>query len=964
MTSPALAPSSPEPAAASPVSLPESAAALPVSLPETLGAGTLGESLRNGSLEFGRLDPGAPEIGIGPILQRSTGPIRAAHYVPAGDDTVLWGRLPAAGDVPILSVDSGTEVTIDTVSHEGLLDDQGGDPVAFFGAHGVPRNRVLDDAVEIAGSVPRDAGIDGPHVVSRPIEVRGARPGDVLGITLVEALRRVPYGVISNRHGRGALPDRFPEGPENVSVFSPVLPNDPTDLAADAPAHGSVPLRTGAPGLRGDPQTPPSGAQPGLGDGVAPGRATFPLRPFLGIMGVAVAEAERPHSVPPGIHGGNIDVSLLVPGTTIYLPVQVAGALAYVGDPHFAQGDGEVSLTALEASLRVTVRFDLVSASEAAARWGTLSAPLIETSEFLVPCGLGDTLDEAMRACVGASVALLGTRFDMESHLAYAYLSAATDFRISQVVDRVVGVHATIRRSDFEGDQNLGALIAASESYESALAADDTAALDAAFIEGPGALRADAHGVLRGSEAISRFRGRRGGTARREVVTRDVRWIDPHNALMVIETRTLSGGRGLNTQHWTLGPGGWRIALAQVAAPAAAIDPAVWRIVGTPLVPASAAGLLAGERIAVKDLVAVAGQRIGAGVPAYLAEAENEIEPAHAPALAALLEAGAEVTGIAQTDEFAYGLTGTSGPHAPAANPAAPGHLPGGSTSGPAVAVASGQVGIGLGTDTAGSIRVPAAYQGLWGLRTTHGLVSRAGVLPLAPSFDSVGWLTRSPELLRRVMEASVPGLSVEASEPEIVCLPDLLPGIDPDVLSAYHAALARLEAQGLTITELAPAHLAEVPEVFRVVQAGEAHAAHGKWVAAHPGALDPAVAERFRAAANLDPAVLAAAMVRLPELRAHLNAALGERVVLLPTTPGPAPRVDADAAELNRVRAHTLRLTTLASLTGRPALAFPVPRAPGALPIGLSLIGPPGSEHTLLALAETLFPSTVREIS
>ncbi|WP_245991846.1 AtzH-like domain-containing protein [Mycetocola lacteus] len=930
-----------------------------------------------------------PEIGVGPILQRGTGPIRAAHYVPAGVDTVLWGRLPAAGDVPILSVDSGTEVTIDTVSHEGLLDDQGGDPVAFFAVHGVPRNRVLDDAVEIAGLVPRDSGIDGPHVVSRPIEVRGARPGDVLGITLVEALRRVPYGVISNRHGRGALPDRFPAGPENVSVFSPVMPNDPTDLAADAPAHGSVPLRTGAPGPGADPQTLTPGPEIGLSDGVVPARATFPLRPFLGIMGVAVAETERPHSVPPGMHGGNIDVSLLVPGATIYLPVQVAGALAYVGDPHFAQGDGEVSLTALEASLRVTVRFDLVSATAAAARWGTLSAPLIETPEFLVPCGLGDTLDEAMRACVSASIGLLGTRFDMESHLAYAYLSAATDFRISQVVDRVVGVHATIRRSDFEGDQNLGVLIAASESYEEALAANDTNALDAAFIEGLDTLRADAHGILRGSEAISRFRGRRGGTARREVVGRDVRWIDPHNALMVIETRTLAGGRGLNTQHWTLGPGGWRIALAQVAAPAAAIDPAVWRIVGTPLVSASADGLLAGERIAVKDLFAVAGQRIGAGVPAYLAEAEseNEIEPVHAPALAALLEAGAEVTGIAQTDEFAYGLTGTSGPHAPAANPAAPGHLPGGSTSGPAVAVASGQVSIGLGTDTAGSIRVPAAYQGLWGLRTTHGLVSRAGVLPLAPSFDAVGWLTRSPELLRRVLEASVPELSPAAAlsaeansvpesvplpevalpahprRPHILCLPDLLTGVDPDVLSAYHAALARLASQGLTITELAPAHLAEVPEVFRVVQAGEAHAAHGEWVAAHPDALDPAVAERFRAAANLDPAVLTAATARLPELRAHLNAALGGRVVLLPTTPGPAPRVDADPAELDRVRAHTLRLTTLASLTGRPALAFPVPRAPGALPIGLSLIGPPGSEHTLLALAETLFPSTVREI-
>ncbi|RLP77395.1 DUF3225 domain-containing protein [Mycetocola tolaasinivorans] len=874
---------------------------------------------------------GASEIGIGPVLQRGTGPIRSAHYVHAGADTVLWGRLPAAGDAPLLTVDDGTEVTIDTVSHEGLLEDQGSDPAVFFGSHGVPIDRVLEDAIEIARKAPREAETDGPHVVSRPIAVRGAKPGDVLGITLVEALRRVPYGVISNRHGRGALPDRFPEGPENVSVFSPVVPAEPGNLAADAPAWGSVPLRSGE-----------------------AGRARFKLHPFLGIMGVAVAETERPHSVPPGIHGGNIDVSLLTPGSTIFLPVQVPGALAYVGDPHFAQGDGEVSLTALEASLRVTVRFDLVPAAEAVARWGTLTAPLIETPDFVVPCGLGSTLDEAMRACVEASVSLLGARYSMEAHLAYAYLSAATDFRISQVVDRVVGVHATIRRSDFTAGHGSAALVAASEAYERALTGNDVEALAAAFVSGPGALRADAHGVLRGSADIFGFRSRRGGTASRTVVNRDIRWIDAHNALMMVETRTAAGGRGLNTQHWTLGAEGWKIALAHVSAPAPAIDPAVWRIVGTPLVPAAASGALSGERIAVKDLFAVAGQRIGAGVPAYLAE--DAVEPEHAPALAALLSAGAEVTGIAQTDEFAYGLSGTSGPHSPAANPAAPGRLPGGSTSGPAVAVASGQASIALGTDTAGSIRVPAAYQGLWGLRTTHGLVSRTGVLPLAPSFDSVGWLTREPGLLRRVLAASVPGPDTPSARvTEVITVPSLLRGVECSVATALFAAFATLGELGYSTTSTELDRLDEVPEVFRLVQAGEAHAAHGEWVAAHPGALQPAVAARFRAAAELDPEVIAGARVHQTELRGLLNEALGDRLLLIPTTPGPAPRVDIPPAELDAVRVATLRLTTIASLTGRPALAFPVPGTPASPPIGLSLIGPPGSEHTLLDLADSL---------
>lgn len=349
------------------------------------------------------------------ILQPGTGPIGGDHYVAASPETVLWGRLPCAADAPVLAIADGETVTIDTVSHEGILPDQGQDPLGYFTGHGVPAAHVLADAIEIAATVPRDAALDGPHVITGPILVEGAEVGDLLKITVVDLRPRVPYGVISNRHGKGALVGALPRGPESVSVFTPV-----------SGGTGILPLVDG-------------------GERVV----RFPLAPFLGTMGVAVAGDERPHSVPPGAHGGNIDINLLVEGAVLYLPVQVPGALAYVGDPHFAQGDGEVALTALEASLRATLRFDVVPRAEALAAFGEVTGPLVRTPEYLVPTGLDVDLAEAMRKAVRAALDLLQARYGMAEHLAYAYLSAATDFDISQVVDIVCGVHARIREADF-----------------------------------------------------------------------------------------------------------------------------------------------------------------------------------------------------------------------------------------------------------------------------------------------------------------------------------------------------------------------------------------------------------------------------------------------------------------------------------------------------------------------------------
>lgn len=361
----------------------------------------------------------SPTVPAVAVLQPGTGERPGDHYLPAAPATVLWGRLPCRTDTAVLRIADGESVTIDTVSHEGLLEDQGQDPRAWFGAHGVPATQVLDDAVEIAATLTRDPRVDGPHVVTGPIHVTGAEPGDLLRITVERLVPRVPYGVISNRHGRGALPGELPRTPGTVSVFTPVEERD-------GGLVGLLPTHDGGPRV-----------------------VSFPLAPFLGTMGVAVDAAERPHSVPPGPHGGNIDINLLVEGTQLYLPVQVAGALAYVGDPHFAQGDGEVALTALEASLRATLRFDVVPRAEALAAFGELDGPLVRTDTWLVPTGMDRDLDEAVRRCVRAALRLLQARYGMAEHLAYAYLSAATDLDISQVVDIVTGVHARIREADF-----------------------------------------------------------------------------------------------------------------------------------------------------------------------------------------------------------------------------------------------------------------------------------------------------------------------------------------------------------------------------------------------------------------------------------------------------------------------------------------------------------------------------------
>jgi len=494
-------------------------------------------------------------------------------------------------------------------------------------------------------------------------------------------------------------------------------------------------------------------------------------------------------------------------------------------------------------------------------------------------------------------------------------------------------------------------------AYERALADDDLVVLDGSFAAGDRTMRGDGAGLLVGHDAISAFRSARGGVAARVIERMEYRPLGEGRALLVSVSRYLSGGSGLQTQVWERIDGRWCITAAHVTARPAALDRSVWRVVGDPLLPPAQDGPLAGTTVAVKDLFAIAGHRIGAGNPEWLRDAP--VETRTAPAVADLLRGGAALRGIARTDEFAYSIAGDNPHYGTPANGTVPGALPGGSSSGPASAVATGQADIGLATDTAGSIRVPASYQGLWGLRTTHAHVSTDGLLPLAPSFDAVGWLARDGEVLERVAQCCVGGVSTAV--PERLAVPiEVIEAAQPDTRGAFEAFVGELAASGLVddIPRVSIGELDDYREPFRIVQAAEAWRHHGEWIAAHPGALGPAVAARFEAASTVSASQEASARAALAPLRERMTRLAGETVLIMPTVPGPAPARTAAPVQIDATRRATLGMTTPAAVAGLPSVSAPlltVPSPLGAAPVGVCLIGPPGGDLALVQLARRL---------
>ncbi|MGW6201990.1 AtzH-like domain-containing protein [Kribbella sp. NPDC055110] len=511
-------------------------------------------------------------------------------------------------------------------------------------------------------------------------------------------------------------------------------------------------------------------------------------------------------------------------------------------------------------------------------------------------------------------------------------------------------------------DNPLGdpGLLAAFRQYERALLANDVAVLDASFADDAATLRADQSGVLVGHDHIAAFRAGRPPVPGRVLQRVHLRELGADSAVLIAETVRADGSTGVQTQLWQRTGETWQVTIAHVSSSSPSVkmpppdDPAIWRVApprDRPLVAGTGAGGLDGMRVAVKDLFAVAGQRIGAGNPAWLAAAP--IEPTHAAAVSALLANGADVAGLAQTDELAFSLAGTNIHYGTPVNPAAPGRITGGSSSGPAAAVATGQADIGLGTDTAGSIRVPASYCGLYGLRTTHDAVDRTGLVPLAPSFDTVGILARTSAVLTAAAGTLLPAADVVPTR-ELLVAPTLLDLAEPDTRLAVEAALRAFALRHdlpVRRVELDRDALEDWFVAFRQVQSAEAWRIHGEFVTAHPGGFEPAVEARFRSGATVGDAQEAAARAVLEGARAVLHELLPPGVVLaLPTSSSPAPPTDGDAAAIDEIRGATLRLTCLASLAGLPALSIPTARV-GTLPAGLCLAGGPGTDRALLAL-------------
>ncbi|WP_193370211.1 amidase [Pelagibius marinus] len=383
-----------------------------------------------------------------------------------------------------------------------------------------------------------------------------------------------------------------------------------------------------------------------------------------------------------------------------------------------------------------------------------------------------------------------------------------------------------------------------------------------------------------------------------------------------------------------------------------------------PQIPGREGGPLSGLRFAAKDIFDVAGYVTGCGNPDWART--HAPATAHAAAVQALLDAGAELAGKTITDALAYSLNGQNFHYGTPTNVNAPGRIPGGSSSGSAAAVAGGLVDFALGSDTGGSVRVPASYCGIFGLRPTHGRVSLEGVMPLSPSFDTVGWFAREAGLLRRVGRVLLGG----TREGEAGRWRRLLVAEDAFALASPAAAAALAPLVERLEQRLTPAEKVEVidndPETwmlcFRHIQAREAIDSHGAWIEEVRPAFGPETQERFDWAASITEAVAAPAREAREVFAARLTETLGEDTLLcLPVAPGIAPLCESTAEDLKAHRSAVLSLTAVAGLARLPQISMPLARVEGC-PLALSLIAPSGADEDLLAFAEAFCAAEERQ--
>jgi Asp-tRNAAsn/Glu-tRNAGln amidotransferase A subunit and related amidases len=388
--------------------------------------------------------------------------------------------------------------------------------------------------------------------------------------------------------------------------------------------------------------------------------------------------------------------------------------------------------------------------------------------------------------------------------------------------------------------------------------------------------------------------------------------------------------------------------------------------------PGATSGPLAGLRFAAKDLFDIQGYATGAGHPDWL----RTHAPARrtAPMVQRLLDAGASLIAKTQMAELAYSLDGSNIHYGTPINPRAPGRSPGGSSSGSAVAVAGGLVDFALGTDTGGSVRIPASFCGLFGIRPTHGRISLEGVVPLAPSFDTVGWFARDTVLFERVGHILLPEGESPPAPRRLFMAQDAFDLLDAETNAALAPALRavfEILGPGEPVT-LSSEGLKSWMHDFRILQGHEVWRVHGEWVRQTSPRFGPGIKERF----EWVPTITDEDYKRATKTRAraieHLNRLLDGSIVCLPSAPGIAPLNSTSGAALcpratTRCRAATRRraateqfrdralcLSSPAGLGGLPQLSLPLAELNGC-PLGLSLLGGCNQDTLLLGIARAI---------
>lgn len=369
----------------------------------------------------------------------------------------------------------------------------------------------------------------------------------------------------------------------------------------------------------------------------------------------------------------------------------------------------------------------------------------------------------------------------------------------------------------------------------------------------------------------------------------------------------------------------------------------------------SETGPLAGLTLGVKDIFDVKGIPTGRGNPEWRGEAVPALR--NASCVQTLLDAGARFAGKTITDEFAFSLFGQNVHYPFPVNPRAPDRYTGGSSCGSAAAVAGGLVDIALGSDTGGSVRGPASFCGLIGLRTTFGRIPIDGTMPLAESFDTVGWFARDIDAYEKVAWV----LLGEDRHTTPITRAVTLDGIDAFLAGPAEAReLARMrDLVPFRATAHATLPFSATPDdlygCFRNLQAVEAWREHGEWVTRHDDALGPGTLERIRYGSTVTPEMEQAERDRRESFRRQFREFLGsDTVLVLATAPGAAPLRSASADVLQAYRERALHALCLAGLAGLPQISLPLGAVDGA-PFGLSLVGPADSDRALIRLGRAI---------